>query len=424
MTINRAIILISSTLLMQYSCSSCETYASQLKDFHCVSEEPFYEDSGTQYFKVNFKSSDYVMRVRDDDDSSKKELKEYEKVSHVGRMVMSYFTAEDKQNGKVIDVIDDCVDTLTLESTLLRHPGFFGENEKTRLAFFVKLLQVVMDVQDEDLLLSNLRVDNVFISSDHAPMVTDLSNLKTNGSVDSVADKIDEYTSLETYIDISKKQKHRFTGWEDYFAVGVMLYHSVYRHFPFDPTSINSIGQYRNIEVRYESGVSPMTRELMIALMGKFSGYYQIEDIRRFVTNFDQIKESYFNIPMDMVSNIGMNSYMAGNLSSNFVDGDIEKFPSMREDIEANARRIDGVLQESVMTLPSNEIGNESLVQTNIQQNETTPNKATKQMLPDNNGIKKLSSTILPPNLLQSETKQVSRFAALLSVIMIPLFCL
>ena len=409
---------------MQYACSSCETYASQLKNFVCLSEEPFYENSGTQYFKVNFQSSDYVMRVRDDDDCSTKKNPEYEKVSHLGGLVMSYFTAEDKQNGKIIDVIDDCVDTLTLESTLLRHRDFFGENEKTRLAFFVQLLQLVMSVQDEDLLLSNLRIDNVFISDNHTPMVTDLSNLKVNGSVDVVADKIDEYTSLEAYMNISKNQKHRFTGWEDYFAVGVMLYHSVYRRFPFDPTSINSIGQYRNIEVRHESGVNLITRELMTALIGKFSGYYQIEDIRRFVKNFDQIKESYFNIPMDTVLNVGMNSFMAGSLSTNFVDGDIEKFTGMKEFIDENAKKISGKFEESVMTLPTLQIGNESFVQTNTQHNETFQNNDTQQMLQDNDGIQKLSNTILTPSLLQSETKQVSRFAAVFSVIMIPLLCL
>ena len=423
MKISYLIILISLTLLLQYGRSSCESNVSQLEGFECSNDYSFYNFFGTEYFKVSINSSEYVMRVRGPYNWSTQERVNHEKVNHIPGVLKYLVYKEDEKNVKDIDVFDNCLETLTLESTLLMKEDFLNpSDEKTLLAFFVKLLKTVMDIHDEDWVLSNLRMENIFISQDHRPLVMDMRRLKSKHKLYQISDELGQYTSLETFRDICEGKEHQFSGWEDYFAVGVLLYRTVYRTFPFNPKNIHSNSQYQNTRVKYESGTNKITGQLMQALIGKFSGVYQITDLRKFVENFEQIPDRYFNNPSHIVSNFAMSSVMTADICDQFLHSELEKNPTVKGDIHVNGRKIDSDLKEDHVMLST--INTPNIVQNELHQYQMVNANVLfkdKDQNTSHNIIQKLSSHIDSPSLLNSETKQACVFNTLLSLVLLPL---
>ena len=347
---NITIIIISSFLLVQYSLNSCYDYILNLQTFTCINEEPFYEDSGVEYFRISSSFGEHIMRVEDDSKTIPRDIYSQNLLRESSGVLQYQVTLYDQNHVKKIDVFENCIETLTLESTLLKHHYYFGE-ERNLLSFFVQLLATVSNIHDRDIVLINLKMDNVFISEMGTPLIQDLSGPIEKYKEREVDQQFNEYMSLKEFEDKKNNKLHSYNGWEDYFAVGVMLYHAIYRKFPFDLAAINTISQYRNFEIEYGSEADLLSQELMKALLGKFSGDYQIKDIRKFVKDFDHIEDRYFDIPVNVVTQIGMTNFMAGVLSKNFVDREIEKNPSLKEFIDKHAMKNQEILDESVLHL-------------------------------------------------------------------------
>ena len=317
------IMMISCFLLTESSSSSCQDYLSKLDDFTCVDDEALYQDSQGEFFKVTNSFEELVMRVGDETEVSKADQLGSQFLSDVKGIITYEVTVHDKEHGKVIDVFEDCVDTLTLEATLLTNRNFF-EDEHSLLTFFVELLKTVEHVHFLFLVLSNMRMDRVLISKAGAPLILDISqyiNIEKNRMV---ALPFSEYMSLQEYADKQSNRPHKYTGWEDNFSVGVMLYYTVYGRFPFNPEDITNVRQYKEISIKYETGTNLLTLELMKALLGTYNNRYQLNDIRRFIENFDQIDRRYFNVSQNSESSVGIDKHMDSDLSQKFVDRVIE----------------------------------------------------------------------------------------------------
>ena len=335
------IILIS--IFLHSAHSACADYIYMLEGFTCEREEPFYENSGAEYFKVRGSLGTQVMRVNDVSDSTTADHLGHSLLLNVEGVLSYDVTVNFGQNEKIIDLFEDCIETLTLEATLLKHKNYFGD-EKSALIFFVKVLKIIEKIHDEGMVLTNLTMDSIFISEHGAPLIHDVSWYIEKDASDSVSVELTEYTSVELYRDTLENQHHEFSGWEDYFPVGVMLYYTLNNEFPFDVLKIKTAEQFNDYSVKYEDNVSFMTQELVRSLISVYKGEYQMEDIGQFVDSFGEIEEVYFNIPAEQKTcHFGIFDYQSGTLRSNFVEKEIESDPKLEEYFEnPNAEKFKG----------------------------------------------------------------------------------
>ena len=144
----RTTILVLALLSSQANSSHCDDFASQLQDYTCLAEDSFYQNSEIEYFKVKGPDGDRVMRVSDLDNSAQEDSDAHKALQGVKGVLQYQESLEDTQGHHNIQVFDNCIDTLTLESTLLKRRDYFGENETTLLTFFVGLLRAVGNVHD------------------------------------------------------------------------------------------------------------------------------------------------------------------------------------------------------------------------------------------------------------------------------------
>ena len=305
-------------LLIESRISRCGDYLSQLDDFTCVEEEALYEDSRGEFFKVTNSFEELTMRVGNETEVSMADHLGSQLLDEVKGIVTYDMTIHDKEQGKVIDVFADCVDTLTLEATLLTNRNFF-QDEHSLLTFFVELLKTVTEVHRLFLVLSNMTMDRVLISKAGTPLILDISQYIRLENKRAVALPFNEYMSLQEYVDKQSHRPHKYTGWEDYFAVGVMLYYTVYLQFPFNPADIVNVRQYNAVSIRYETGTNLLTLELMKALLATYTNRFQLNDIRRFIDNFDQVHSRYFNVSQNSASSVGINTHLDSHFSHKFI---------------------------------------------------------------------------------------------------------
>ena len=327
----RTTIIVIALLSSQYTSSHCNDFASQFSDYTCLTEDSFYQNSEIEYFRVKGQDGDRVMRVSDLDNSAQEDSDAHRTLQGVEGILQFQESLEDTDGHHQIQIFEDCIDTLTLESTLLKHRDYFGDNETTILTFFVGLLKTIGEVHDKGKVLANLKLDGVVISANGKALIENLSGLVDNGSESETVNNFNEYSSPKEYEDNQSERHHVYTGWEDYFSVGVMMYYSIYGQFPFDPSQITKYRQYINTNVVYSQPIQLLSRSLLMSLLGRLSDSSQIDDIRRFADNFKGINKKYFNIPLSVKTSVGIGNFMTANLSNQFVDGEIEKVVGFEE---------------------------------------------------------------------------------------------
>ena len=353
-------LLVVSTLLATASTSSCEDLVSKLPAYTCLGSEPFYVNSGTEFFKINGNAGTQMLVVKDNDPSSHKDHEAHKSLLKVGGVLTYDLSFEDQDINKICDVVEDCVDTVNLESTLLTNKDFFAD-ETVLVNFFIKLLKAVGDIHDQGLVVSNLTMDSVFISKTGEPRIQNLSQSVQKDSKDTVSVSLSEYTSPELYNDSQHSTPHTFTGWEDYYAVGVMFFYAAYHKFPYELTQVTSFEDFGKITIKYGNTFSYAAEQLMQALIVKYAGEqtveelkkfasnldvkkwdndgelggdYQIRDIRNFVQHFDTIDQRYMNIISANSCVVAIGGYGSGDLTRRFVDGEIETEPQFKEYFE------------------------------------------------------------------------------------------
>lgn len=221
--------------------SKCQDYISNMTGFQCLDVLPFLEYQKLEFYRVKREGHISFMRVAEPTLERLKEkrflemFEQTENVMKIDRYIINPDSEEanSETTNKIIH-LTKFFPQGSLAETLWKRPNFFEGSEERVINFFIKLLKTVGEIHDSGYVLRNLSLDSVFVDFHGNPMIQDMRETIVFGKKIIPSKKINIYMTVEEAKAAKEGLEFEYTGWSDYYAIGVMLYQIVFGKAPLD----------------------------------------------------------------------------------------------------------------------------------------------------------------------------------------------
>ena len=245
---------------------SCEELIDNFPFFTCKSTAKVLNQHTNNYFLVESLEGQATLRVLDNSPSLDSEESILEHLKPIHGVVQ---IKESKVIGDLRLQIINEVSELDLRESLLADPQFF-KSESKLIIFFSELLRTVSEVHKSGYVVRDLLPAKIFIDQFGHPVILDFSRAIKINQWEPIQNITANYRTPGEIRDYELSHLHKYTGWEDFFAVGVMIYKTIYHHLPV-PLLFPTFNTTMEFQIVFDNTVSFDLYLLMAELLQPFS---------------------------------------------------------------------------------------------------------------------------------------------------------
>ena len=224
------ITILSFSLLCVGCLAGCEDYIHSIPDYTCLQSELDNNSKNGVSFLVTKNDVKYFMKVQPNDRKGRRELKILKKMrgaKNVSQLVK--YKVDNFQN--LIMVLSygekgSLVDFLATSKELSTNP-------KSLLNFVSEILTGVSEIYQRGYVHTDIKLENIIVDKQGKPEIIDFDlAVKTNTRVAPRGSP--SYMAPEVVLSFQNKEKREYTGAEDMYSVGVIMFIIMNERYPIE----------------------------------------------------------------------------------------------------------------------------------------------------------------------------------------------
>ena len=230
MQTTRLITILSFSLLCVGCLADCEDYIRSLPGYSCLQSELSNNSKNGVSFLITKNGVKYFMKVQQNDRKGRRELKILKKMrgaQNVSQLVK--YKVDSFQNLILVLSYGDkgsLIDFLATNQDLSTNP-------ESLIRFVSQILTGVEEIHKRGYVHTDIKMENIIVDKEGVPKIIDFDlAVKTNSRVAPRGSP--SYMAPEVVLSFQNKEKREYTGAEDMYSVGVIMFIIMNERYPIE----------------------------------------------------------------------------------------------------------------------------------------------------------------------------------------------